>query len=84
MAALLPSNSMGRGRRGGCSSPTPSSKPSQAPSPVVISGLKGLHHGFNFSDLDACQVRYFNSVDLSSRRGFPWQRGLTHRSLPAP
>lgn len=68
------------GNRGGrgSSSPALSSKPSQPPSPEVTSGLRGLHHGFNFSDLDACQVKYFNSVDSSSRSRFPWQRGLTH------
>lgn len=68
----------------GSSSPALSSKPSQPPSPEVSSGLRGLHHGFNFSDLDACQVKYFNSVDSSSRSGFPWQWGLTHRSCPTP
>lgn len=74
------------GNRGGrgSSSPALSSKPSQPPSPEVTSGLRGLHHGFNFSDLDACQVKYFNSVDSSSRSRFPWQRGLTHRSPPPP
>ena len=69
---------------GGSSSPALSSKPSQPPSPEVTTGLRGLRHGFNFSDLDACQVKYFNSVDSSSRSGFPWQRGPTHRSCPAP
>lgn len=49
MAAHLPFQQHGGWRRGGCSSPTPSSKPSQAPSPAVTSGLRGLHHGFIIS-----------------------------------
>lgn len=32
----------------------------------------GVTPGFNFSDLDTCQVKYFNSRGSSSRSRFPW------------